>query len=240
MFKWLREWRELKKASQAMKDDPLLGALVDHTNRNWHGVGILADINPEVTQRHLTEFLNVVARIRKSENPTLALREQLANAVYVYSSFLTLCITPELRGQMFTAESQFVSGELNQHLCDPKAQDLTPFEEFFEQYPNAHTDDLQSVADFQMALSNFYAQGLDLVRIHLGDCNTASPKRDWLRPYKIAMAEIAEYEHREILQLPQLLEQMDMLNRRVFAQKVLTEADPLMSYEEFMKKQNGV
>ena len=240
MFKWLKEWRELKKASLATKNDPLLGALIDHTKRNWHGVGILANISPEVTERHLTEFLTVVERVRHSENPTLALREQLANAVYVYSSFLTLCITPEFRDQMFTAESQFVSGELNQHLGDPKAKELTPFKEFFTQHPNAHTDDLQSIADFQMALSNFYIQGLDLVRIHLGDCNTANPKRDWLRPYKIAMAEVEEYEHRKTLQLPQLFEHTDMANRRIFTQKVLSDTNPLISYEEFLEKQNSV
>lgn len=221
-----------------MGDDPLMGALLDHTKRNWHDVGILANSSPEFTQRQIEEFLTIVEIVKQSENPTLALREYLVNSIYVYSSFLTLCITPEYKGQMFTAESQFVSGELNQHLGDPKAKDLVPqFKELFFNHPDSSADDLQAIADFQMALFNFYILGFDLVRIHLGDFNKANPAKDWLHPYKIAMAEVEEYEHRETLQLPQLLEKIDVLNRRIFTQKVLTDANPLMSYEEFMEKQ---
>ena len=239
MFKWLKERRSLKKTSAAMKDDPLMGALLDHTKKNWHDVGILANSSPEFTQRQMEEFFTVVERVKQSENPTLALREYLVNAISVYASFLTLCITPEYKDQMFTSESQFVSGELNQHLGDPKAKDLVPqFKELFFNYPDSSANDLQSIADFQMALFNFYILGFDLVRLHLGDFNKANPERDWLRPYKIAMAEIEEYEHRETLQLPQLLEKIDMLNRRIFTQKVLTDANPLMSYAEFMEKQD--
>lgn len=223
-----------------MKDDPLTAALVDHTKRNWHDVGILANSSPEFTQRRMEEFFSVVEGIRQNADPVSEVRKYLVDSIESYSSFLTLCITPEDKDQMFIAESEFVSGELNQHLGDPRTKDLAPqFKELFFNYPDSSVDDVKYIADVQMALYNFYIVGLDLVRIHLRDFNEINPKRDWLHPYKVVMAEVSEYEHRKILQLPQLLDGIDVANRMIFTQKVLTDTNPLMSFEEFMEKQNS-
>ena len=50
------------------------------------------------------------------------------------------------------------------------------------------------------------------------------------------MAEIAEHEHRKKLGLPLLMEEMGWFKRSLFVNKVHDEANPLMAYEEAMKR----
>ena len=87
-----------------------------------------------------------------------------------------------------------------------------------------------------MALMNFYIEGLDMIRIYLNDFNKLNLDKDWLRPFKIAMAEHAEYEHRKKLELPQIMDAHMNLKRTVFINYVANWANPLMEYEEAINR----
>ena len=237
MIKRFLAKRKEKALEREMAKDPLVMLMFTNVKKNWHEVGILAQLSDEATEVHHTDFFSLIQNIIGADNVIAELRIQIINRVIAYSDNMTLVLTPEDKSLMFTKNSPYVTGEINQHIGQSGTSELTQmFKEAHFNHPEISPTDLTEIASLFMAINNFFIEGLDLLRIHLGDYNKINHSKDWLRPFQIAMAEIAEHEHRKKLGLPLLMEEMGWFKRSLFVNKVHDEANPLMAYEEAMKR----
>ena len=236
MFTKFFERRKQKALEREIVNDPLTMLLMHNVKKNWDEVGILSSLSEEATKVHHADFFAVVQSILGASNILEELRLQISNYVIAYSQHMTLVITPDDKPYLFIKDSPYVSGELNQHLGRDGTSEIEKFKEIYFNYPSISPEELREIATLSMAIVNFFVEGLDLVRIHFEDYNKLNHKKDWLSPFKIAMAENAEYEHREKLGLDNLMDRTMWLKRSIFIQKVLTEPSPLMAYEEAIKK----
>lgn len=237
MFKYFRQKSKEKSLMKELAKDALTLELFKHVNENWHNVAILSSVSEEVTQNHLTEFFSIVEGITGSGNPIQELRKHICTYVLEYANYLTLVLTPEDKKVMFVKDSEFVSGELYEHLGEEGAKELTDkFKEYSFNYPKVSGDGLYEFANYYMAVLNFFMLGMDLVRIHFDDYNKVNTDKDWFWPFVIAMAEKSEYDHREKLGIPQILDQYSWLKRSLFIDQVLNEQNPLRAYEESLAR----
>ena len=233
MFKSFRQRSKEKSLVKELAKDPLTLELVKHVNDNWHSVAILSSVSEEVAQSHLTEFFSIVESITTAANPIQELRSHLCTYVLLYAEYLPLVLTAEDKNGMIVKDSGFVSGELYEHIGEEGTKELTDkFKEYYFNNPEASGEELYAFANYYMAVLNFFMLGMDLVRIHFDDYNKVNMDKDWFWPFVIAMAERSEYEHREKLGMPQIMDQYSWLKRSLFINKVLNEQNPLMAYEE--------
>lgn len=236
MFKRFFERRKEKLLEQEVANDPTTKLIIHNVQKNWNDVGILSELSSEITEMHQSEFVSIINNILAADNVLEELRLQIMNFVVGYSQYMTLTLTPEYKHHLFTKDSPYVTGELNQYLGKNGTSDLTDkFKEIYFNNPSVSAQELRDFSSLSMAITNFFVEGLDLLRIYLEDYNKINIEKDWLRPFKIAMAESAEYEHREKLGLPQLMDSSMWFRRSIFVKFVLTASNPLMEYEEALK-----
>lgn len=237
MFKRFFERRKERLLEQELANDPIMQLIMHNTQKNWHEVGILSALSSETAEIHHRDFLLKVQKIMAADNILVELRKQICNAVIGYSEYMTVTITPEDKQHLFIKDSPYVTGELTQHLGKDGTSDLLDkFKEMYFNNPDTSAQDLRDFSNLAMAITNFFVEGLDLLRIHLEDYNKINYKKDWMRPFQIAMAECCEYRHRKTLDLPQLMDSSTYIKKSIFLNKVLDEANPLMEYEAAIKR----
>jgi hypothetical protein len=237
MLKKFRQWRKDKALENVVKSNPIMQLALENVKKNWHEIGILSSLSEEATQTHLSEFFSIVNGILEADDGIKELRLRIVDYVMAYSQYMTLYVTPENKDLLFIKESPYVTGELNEHIGVEGTQNLTEkFREIYFNNPSVTSDELRDFCSLSMAIMNFYIEGLDMIRIYLDDFNKLNLDKDWLRPFKIAMAEHAEYEHREKLGLPQIMDASMNFKRTLFVNYVANWPNPLMEYEEAINK----
>ena len=237
MFGKFIEKIKARQLNKEMSKDPLNIALMECVKENWHEVTVLGSCTQEFTENNMLEFFSMVNTIRTSESPLEELREKICIAVMEYAEYLTLVITPTDKGQMLTKDSKFVTGGVNEKIGTKGTKELTDnFKEIYFNNPDVSKEELIEYANFRLAVLNFYVKGLDLVRIYFEDYNKVNYDKDWLRPFTVTMAEMKEYEHREKLDMPQLMDNMMWIRKSLFINNVRTEKNPLMAYEEALER----
>lgn len=231
----MKEGIQFNRAAKQLENDPLMALLLEHINDNWHGNPTLAAMSDERKQGHFEALFQSLEDITSSDQPFVVLRERITGYTNMYAKNAVLVITEEEKELMFFKESSKVSCKLHKHLLDERAKELTSeLEKLHFNYPDATLETARGTCSFMMTVSSFHMQAFDIIRIHLQDANTINPSRDWRTPYRIAMLELAEYQHREKLGLQQLCDSLDMAHFHMFTKFVLSEQEPLMRYEKYL------
>lgn len=233
----MKEGIQDRRDAKQLKDDPLVISLLEHINDNWHGNPTLAATSDELKLEHFEGLFQSVKDIRGSDEPIVRLRQRICHYTEKYSENAVLVITEEEKRLMFFKDSSKISCELHKHLLDERAKELTgELEKLHFNFPDATLGAARDTCSFMMTLASFHMQAFDIIRIYLQDANTINPSKDWRAPYRIAMLELAEYQHRKKLGLQQLCGDLDPLNFQIFTKFVLTESEPLMEYEKYLNK----
>lgn len=179
---------------------PLGQALAQHTQTYFYSGTTLSHFDEASKKRLIEDFGQKVLAVSQSRNAVHDLRELLANYVLAFAALQVLCLTEAEKAGAFYKGNPYISGELHAHI--ERAAELS--EELsrirFESSQPLSATDLVAVANQRCALLLYYANGLNMVRITIGD---KSP-RDWFKPFVEAMLVWEEASYREKLGLPRL------------------------------------
>ena len=190
-----------RRASWKWKRSPLGGALHLHTQKYFFGQTALADFNQESKERLIMEFYRRIAEIASAPNPLMACREALAEYVLVFAQLQVLCLTESEKAAHFFRDNPYISGQLWRHIREASdhSDELARFK---WETPDLSDDELVGSANVRCALFLYYANGLNMVRMDMGD---STEVKDWFRPFVEACLVNEEHLMREKLSLPPLI-----------------------------------
>lgn len=184
------------------KRSPLGQALRQHTHDFFYSGHTLSWMKEENKRRFADELMGHLTAAQASENAPLALREKLSEAVLSYSKLAILALTEEEKAGGTFADCPYVSGELHHRIeqAAPLNDDLKHI--IWQNDGEMSHEELIATANTRSALALYFANGLNMARIAIGDTD---PAKDWYRPFVEAMMVWEEDTIREKLDLPALV-----------------------------------
>ena len=184
------------------KRSPLGQALRAHTQQFFYSNDTLSWMSPENKLKHPQQLMTDLVNAQQAASPALALREKLAEYVIIFCQHTALCLKEgEKAGQSYAA-NPYISGKLHEHIVEAAKHNEELAEFIWKEGRNVSADELISVANTRSALCLYYANGLNMARIAIGDTD---PDKDWYKPFVEAMLVWEEGTYRQKLGLPQLV-----------------------------------
>ncbi|WP_242121245.1 hypothetical protein [Sphingomonas lacusdianchii] len=187
-------------AGYKFKRSPLGQALALHTQEFFYRGQALSHFSQENKDRLVQDFYSKVVAIGATENPAMACRELLAEYVLSFCGLAVLCLKEEEKAAQFYAENPYISGAIWRHV-ERAVENNEEMAQTKWANPDFTAEDLVAFANTRSALMLYYANGLNMVRMELGD---RDPQKDWFRPFVEAMMVVEEDRQREKLGLEQL------------------------------------
>jgi hypothetical protein len=220
-----------RRAISKFKHSPFGQSLHKHTQEYFFtGKTVLRHLSPEQKQSHINDFATRILQISASSNPFLKLREELAGLVYAYAELQVLCLMPADIPDLYGA-SPYISGELNHYILKC-AEHIKELKEVVWNDPSITREGLTSYCNLQCALFLYFVNGVNLMRVEIGDYNDV-PEKDWLHPFITSMLIYCEDTYRQKIGLPSLLPNLpDGLIHSTFMNIVLNgDKNPLFEWE---------
>lgn len=182
------------------KRSPLGQALSMHTRDYFYSQTALSSLSQQGKDKLISDFYSKVFGLAQSSNSALELRTLLAEYVLLFAQLQVLCLTEEEKAQAFYKDNPYISGELWRQI-EALCEDVDELACFRWETPDVTKEDLISFANARCALYLYYANGLNMVRLEIGD----KADKDWFRPFVEAMLVWHESSIREKHGLPQLV-----------------------------------
>lgn len=182
------------------KRTPLAQAIRYHT-QEYFSLPSLAGFRPENKERLVADFCQRISLIYQSQNPVRTCREALAEYTLLFTQLQVHCLNEYEKADQFYSDSPYVSGQIWRHI----RQSSDHHEELARwkwEDPELTDEDLLAAANTRCALYLYYANGMNMVRMELGDRSEA---KDWFRPFVEAMLVNEEHQLRDKLGLPVLV-----------------------------------
>lgn len=197
MLSFLRDQVALWK----LKRTPLAKAIRAHTQDYFHDRSVLTGFSEQAKERLVADFCKQVSLVLGSANPIQACREALANYTLLFTQLQVHCLKPAEKEVQFYRGNPYISAELWPHIRQT-SDNHDELARYKWETPDLTDDDLIHMANTRCALFLYYANGLNMVRIELGD---SSLEKDWFRPFVEACLVNEEHQLREKIGLPALL-----------------------------------
>jgi hypothetical protein len=177
-------------------------ALALHTRENFHDDGgALSSMADELKQTLIEGLYQEIDEICHAENTFLACRERLTHYVSEWAELQVLCLTEEEKPRVHYGDSPYISGELHHRLFDLIEHSTfigeTNLGSSFER-----KKEIILALDTRSAISLYYANGLNLIRVQSGD---SIEGKDWYKPLCTSMLISSEDDYRKTIELPSLL-----------------------------------
>jgi len=179
---------------------PLAQAIRQHT-QTYFGMPSLASFTEENKTKLIGDFCQRAGMIYQSPNPVVACRETLAEYTLGFTKLQVHCLKEGEKADNFYNENPYISGQIWRHI----RQSSDHHEELARwkwEDPDLTDEDLIGNANTRCALYLYYANGMNIVRRHLGDF---SEEKDWFRPFVEACLVNEEHLLREKIGLPVLV-----------------------------------
>lgn len=188
------------RALASWLSSPMGRQLADHT-RKYFAMDRLAGLDEPYRLKLIGDFHGEAFRIVTDANPLLALRAKLAAYVYAFAEYQVLCLTEEEQNAGLHA-SPYISAQLHHRILQA-VDHVDMLAEVRWKVPDATSADFIDFCNTRSLIYLYYINGLNLVRIALGDVDS---ERDWLMPFVTAMLVWREETLRHQLGLPSLLD----------------------------------
>lgn len=231
----LKKYNE-RKALRAWNKSVIGQALREHTHQYFYGeVKSLAEMSEVGKQKLIADFYSKVVSIDQAQNPLLQLREYFASYVVGFAKLQVLCLTAEEKADQFYADCPYISGQLHLHI-----RELSDFNEELKEVKwareNVTDAELVAFCNWRSAIFHYYMNGLNMVRVHLGDNHKT---KDWFRPFLRSSLIWEEHLCRGNIGLPDLLpDSLDGLRHSTFMNMVVNGVDnPLYEWETKFKEE---
>jgi hypothetical protein len=180
---------------------PLAQAIRLHSQNFFHGGSVLTNFKQENKEKLVADFCQRASLIMQSPNPALACREALAEYTLLFAQLQVHCLKEFEKAQMFYSENPYISGQLWRHIRE-SSDHHDELARYKWENPELTDEDLLDIGNTRCAVYLYYANGLNLVRMELGDF---SEEKDWFRPFVEAMLVNEEHRLRDELGLPSLV-----------------------------------
>lgn len=195
MLNFIKERVELWK----FKRTPIAQAIRAHT-QEYFSMPSLAGFSKESKERLVSDFCQKISQIYMSANPVLACRETLVEYTLLYAQLHVHCLTEDDKAEMFYKDNPYISGELWRHIRQ-SSDHHDELARWKWEDPELTDEDLVANANTRCALYLYYANGMNLVRLELGDAS----EKGWFRALVEATLVNEEHRLREKLGLPVLV-----------------------------------
>jgi len=233
MLKKFLERRREKKLIEEWRESSLGQALLIHTQEyfNYPILGRLSEETQDVIKGNL---MQQVMDIINAENPFIALREDIAGGVIVYTQFQILCLTEEEKTEYDFSENPYISGELYKNI-DKADKYITEMDEYKWKNPNSSNEELILYCNSKSLVNLYYLNGINILRRDFGDYDD---KKDWFKPFIEYQLIAQEYLAREKMGLPQLLnDSIEYLKYSAFSSLVGNgHKNPLYEWEVALRE----
>lgn len=187
-------------AGYKFKRSTLGQALALHTQDFFYNGTALAHFSQANKDKLIADLYAKVVAIGGSEDPAAACRELLAEYVLHFAGLATLCLKEAEKADQFYAANPYISGTIWHHI-ERAVENNEEMAQVKWANPDFDAADLVAYANTRSALMLYYANGLNMVRMELGD---RDPQKDWFRPFVEAMMVVQEDRQREKLGLEPL------------------------------------
>lgn len=187
-------------AGHKFKRSTLGQALAMHTRDFFHKGHALSHFSQENKDRLIQDFYSKVVALGASENPVMACREMLAEYVLAFTGLSVLCLKEDEKQNQFYADNPYITGTIWHHI-ERAVENNEEMAQTKWANPDFTAEDLVAYANTRSALMLYYVNGLNMVRMELGD---RDPQKDWFKPFVEAMMVVEEDRQREKLGLEQL------------------------------------
>jgi hypothetical protein len=207
---------------------PLAQAIRHHTQTYFHGDTVLKSFKQENKEKLVADFCQRISLIYQTNDPALACREALAEYTLLFAQLQVHCLKEGEKAKHFFSENPYISGQLWRHIraSSDHHEELARYK---WENPDLADEELVGIANTRCALYLYYANGMNIVRMDLGD---RSEGKDWFRPFVEAMLVNEEHQLREKLGLPALVPgNLGSLTYAVFLNYVINgEQHPFFSW----------
>lgn len=220
-------WLAERVAEWNFRRTPLAQALREHVQEFFYRGRLLSWFSEDNRQRLINEFLQKASAIYRAADPIAAGRETLVEYVLFFSPLMAVALTEAEKADhpMFSGQPA-ISGELHHHIRQA-AEHIDELGKMLFDQPDATDDELVSYMNTRSAVGLFFANGMNMIRIELGD------RGEWYRPLLEATMVADEDRLRDALGLPRLLEgSFDALAYGNFFEYVLGQADPFYAWKK--------
>lgn len=226
MFAALRERRALKKWQKST-----IGQVLQMHAHSYFFAddAVFSHFDEEAKLQNCAELHSLAMQIVSSDNPVLAVREQLANYVLTFAPLMAIGMSEEGKEDRGYASNPYISGQLRTHISKiaDYNDDLGRLR-FSE--PDISDEELAFYCTSRASLLLFFCNGLNTLSIALED----RTKRDdeWYAAFVEAALVAAEDEIRRAVDLPSLLpNHVTALMYSAFADFVMRgEPDPFYTW----------
>lgn len=182
-------------AGQKFKRSPLGQALALHTQDFFYKGIALSHFSQANKDKLIGDFYAKLVAIGQSDNAAMACRELLAEYVLAFAGLATLCLKEAEKADQFYASNPYISGTIWRHI-ERAVENNEEMAQVKWANPEFDAADLVAYANTRSALMLYYANGLNMVRMEIGD---RDPQKDWFRPFVEAMMVVEEDRQREKL-----------------------------------------
>ena len=180
--------------------------------------------------KHCQELHGKALAIYASESPMLAVREQLAEYVFLFAQLMVIGIKSDSKDDVESYDTPYISGKLHEHLEDiiPTVDELGRLR--FDD-PSIEVEEIRSYCTSRASLMLFYTNNLNMVSIAVED--RAARPSEWYKAFIQASMVAAEDDIRRDIGLPSLLSDKHVggLIYSNFSDDVINgEPDPFFSW----------
>lgn len=175
-------------------------ALQDHTRKYFYSDHSLSWFKQENKDALIADFYGKIGQVACAPDPFLALRESLTEYVLAYAQVTILSHTRAEKIEMPWADNPYISGTIHQHVVEA-SEFCDEVQRHKDDLADATAEDLIAFANTRGAVNLYYANGLNMLRIDMGD----QEEPDWFRAFVEAMLVWEEDTYREKLGLPSLI-----------------------------------
>ena len=224
MFDLIKERIELWRFQRT----PLAQAIKAHT-QEYFSLPSLASFSQESRERLVGDFCQRISLIYQSENPIVACREALAEYTLLLTQLHVHCLKEFEKAEQHYKNNPYISGQVWRHIRE-SSDHHEELAQWKSDSPELTDEDLIANANVRSALYLYYANGMNIVRLALGDCT----ERNWYRPFVEACLVNDEHQVREKLGLPVLVPGIiGSLEYSVFLNFVISgEPDPFSAWQQ--------
>lgn len=226
MFAALRERRALKKWQQSTIGQ----ALQSHGHSYFFAEdAVFSFFEEEEKLQNCAHLHSIAMQIVSSDNPDLAVREQLANYVLTFAPLMAAGMPEEGKEERGYASTPYISGQLRPYISKV-ADHIDELGRLRFSEPDISDEELASYCTNRASLLLFFCNGLNLVSISLED--RVKKNGEWFAAFVEAAVIAAEDRIRRDIGLPSLLPGLvDGLVYSSFTDYVLNgEPDPFYAW----------
>ena len=233
MLKEFFERRKEKKAIKEWYQSPLGQALLLHT-QEYFSYPRLSELTQETQDIIKTNLMQHVMDVVNAENPFIALRDEIAGQVLIYSEYQVLCLTEEEKKEFDFSNCPYISGELYKDI-DKADKYMTELDEFKWKNPDITNEQLISYCNSKSLVSLYYMNGINLLRREFDDYDD---EKDWFKPFIESQLIAQEYLARDKMELPQLIgDSIEYLKYSTFLNLVRNgHENPLYEWEKGLRE----